>query len=119
MYDEHDKKFLNKRTRLISLWNPVAITMLIILFALFVWLVIKTPYLINPIFVIETIKENTINQSTLSLSLLMLPIVVLIVFFIMLILILYGFVIMRNEKRYLTIIHSLEKKVENDNKSNG
>jgi len=119
MHYDHDNKFLNKRARLISLWNPVAIAMLILLFALLAWLVIKTPYLINPVFVAEALKENTISQSTISISLIMLPIIVLFLFFVVTIFILYGFVIISNEKRYLAIIHTLENQVKRDNNSNG
>lgn len=115
MHFKNDNKFLKKRARLISLWNPVAMAILIFLFALLAWLVIKTPYLINPVFVAEAIKEDTISQSTISLSAMMLPIIVLFLFFVVTIFILYGFVIASNEKRYLSIIHRLKKQVKNDN----
>ncbi|WP_029407435.1 hypothetical protein [Thiomicrorhabdus sp. Milos-T2] len=112
MQYENDHKFLNKRTRLISLWNPVAIAMLVIIFALLAWLVIKTPYLVNPLFVAEAINQNAISQSTLSMSVMMLPVVVLFLFLVVTIFVLYGFVMISNEKRYLAIIDRLESQVK-------
>lgn len=110
MHNQKDHQFLKNRQRLILLWRPTAIVMLTILLILIVWLFVKAPYLINPVFVVEAIQDNTIDQSVLSLSALMLPIVVIFLFLTVTIFILFGFAIISNERRYLSIIRALEEK---------
>ncbi|RMH69685.1 MAG: hypothetical protein D6675_11610 [Gemmatimonadetes bacterium] len=87
--------------------------MLIFLASMIVFMFIKVPYLVNPVYVAEALKTNSLHASLMTTSVLLLPIVVLFIFFIIAIVVLYGFAIISREKHYIAIIESLE----NENKS--
>jgi len=108
MLSEHDHAFLKKRKRLAALWTIVGSLMLVTLGAIFLWVFFQTPYIANPLLVAEAIKQNAIEDSVLITAAMLLPIVVMVLFVTVAIFILYGFSIISNEKRYLSMIEKLQ-----------
>ena len=99
-----EKDKLLNRYRLITWWPIAGVILIFVVFALAVYLWIKSPYLINPQFVISSIETNSYPQELLGLALIVLPIMVDAVLFVLLVFILYGFVILNREKEYVKFI---------------
>ncbi len=114
---EKDYIFLKKRKRLVAMWNTVAVVILTALVTLFSWIFVQSPYFANPLYVIESIKQNSIDEideSVMITATILLPIVVMVLFITITIFIVIGFSIFSNEKRYLSMIdHLLNEKSKN------
>ncbi len=108
MLSENDYKFLNKRKRFINSWNIAATIILLLLGTAFLWIFFKSPYIANPIYVVEAIKQNTIENSVLITATALLPFIVIFLFVIVAIFVLLGFSVFSNEKTYLKIIEKLQ-----------
>ncbi len=107
MLDKKELAFIKRRKRLTSSWQKIGIAMLTMLWVLFLWLFIKTPYLANPFFVSKALKNDSLDKSIIAMSSLFLPIVICLVFLTISVFILLGFSIINNEKKYLEIIDNL------------
>ena len=107
MLSENDYKFLDKRKRFINSWNTAATIILLLLGATFLWIFFKSPYIANPVYVAEAIKQNTVENAVLITATALLPFIVIFLFLIVALFVLLGFSIFSNEKTYLKIIEKL------------
>ncbi|MCL4219617.1 MAG: hypothetical protein KJ052_21770 [Candidatus Hydrogenedentes bacterium] len=108
MLESSDTQFLSRRKHFADTWNRVGISMLVLLAGCLGWLFWRSPYLANPVFVLGEIEGAGIAKSTLDLSAIMLPIMTLTCFAVLFIVILFGFVVFRVERRYMAIIETLK-----------
>ena len=116
MLSEKDNDFLNKRKRLVATGAFVLGLILVFLCAGFVYMFISSPYMANPLYVAEAIKQNSIENSTMIMATILLPIIVIVLFVVVVVFVLFVFSIFSNEKRYLSMIEKLQN---NQNKSHG
>jgi membrane-anchored protein YejM (alkaline phosphatase superfamily) len=109
-----DLKFVERRRRLARSWNLVGTALLLILVGLGATLYFRMPFLANPLRVMDLLKEGTLERSTMELMAAMLPIVVLLCLSVTAIIVVFGFAIFSNERRYIAIIDELEQRAKND-----
>jgi len=112
--DEQLVKFLKKRRRLARFWPVIATLLLMGILAFVVWLFLKNPLLVNPFEVASRLDAGTVESSTLILMAGMLPIMFLACLLILIVVILFGFTVFSNEKKYLEIIDRLLNEGVND-----
>lgn len=112
MLEDNDQNFIKKRTRLIKLWPITGGLCISILLGLIAWLFFKNPLLANPFYVIDRLKENSIDISMLTLMAGILPIVVLSALLLCVVLVLLGFIMFSHEKKYLRLISELSSDKE-------
>ena len=108
MLTQSQKKFIDKRTRLLKIW-PSFVAVLVILWggaSLFFYF--RFPLFANPFFVIEQLEKNQLEPTTMMLLSAMLPVIVMTVSFLLLILILLFTDRMLTEKKLLKIIDILK-----------
>lgn len=106
------KLFVEKRERLAKSWPVVGIVLLAMLTAFVVWAWLKTPYLINPWVVFESLRAGTLPESTANLMVAMLPIVVLSLLFFAFVVVLLFFVAFSNERRLIRLVRKLDQTQE-------
>ena len=109
MIDEKDLEFIEKRRFFARWWNVVGSIMLFVLGGMAVWFFVRVPNFINPLHVIEQLKEETLPQSSLVVMAAMLPIVVLGLLLVCCAVIGFGFAMFANERRYLQIIAKIRE----------
>lgn len=105
--NDRNKRFLAKRRRFARSWPLVGTLLLLGISTLLAWLFLRNPLLANPFEVASRLGAETIEQSTLILLAGLLPLMFLACFSILFIMILFGFTVFSNEKKYLKIIDSL------------
>ncbi len=103
------KEFLLKRQRLVQLWPFVGTCLL--LFILFIpgWMYFHNPLLINPLAVAAEVNAASLEPSTLILMAILFPVGILLAFFVLTVLVLLGFGVIFNEKKYQQIIDALKE----------
>lgn len=109
MLDEKDAEFLRKRKRFASSWNFVGSVMLLVLLAMLCWLFVRTPSLVNPYHAARLLSEGAGDRAVTGIMAGMLPIALLALFGVTGTVILYGFAVFANERRYHRIIDGLMK----------
>jgi len=107
MLSKENQVYLNKRRKLASYWPATALVILLLLISLVVWLLINTPFLINPWYVFESFKVDQVDTDIMVISTLILPIISLLLILVIAFMVVLGFLIFRNEKCYLAIIDEL------------
>ncbi len=107
--NESDRRFLQRRRRLARSWNLVGAALLLVLLALAATLFFRVPFLANPMYVADLLKTGGLERSTLELMAMMLPVVFLLCLAVTVVVVLFGFAIFSNERRYLAIIDALER----------
>ena len=117
--DSKDSRFIEKRRKLVGLWNLVGCLTFAALAAFIAWMFWAQPRLINPLHVVGELEGGRISHTTLELMAVMLPIVVVALFLVTAVLIAFTFAVIGNERRYLKIIDRLrqESEDETDNKN--
>jgi hypothetical protein len=123
MLKESDARFLKKRLYFIKLWNRVAMFLLGLIIFLLVSLYAKSRELVDPLYVMEKLKAGNISGEILEIMAVMLPVVVLACMGIVTIVVIMGFAVFFNERRYMEIISGFiacekEKNHENREKKN-
>lgn len=108
---DQEKQFLAKR-RMMVRFSPLMIFPLFLMLTGFgAWLYFAVPLLANPVFVMDGIKNNTLEPSSLALMAGLLPIAVWGCFGTSCASLFFSFAVFRTEKKYQQIIDSiLEKK---------
>ena len=96
--------FVNRRRKLIRLWSVMGILLLILLGLFTLWMFMSNPLLVNPFEVADQLLAGTIETPTLQLMAGLLPVAMLMCLTTVLVLIIYVFAAIGNEKRYLEII---------------
>ncbi|MBN1425045.1 hypothetical protein JXA88_10865 [Candidatus Fermentibacteria bacterium] len=104
---DRDALFIQKRTRLLRSWKPAGILSLVILATTLAWLFIKSPALVNPIFVVNALETGSLERGTVELMAAVLPLAVLGCFFTTTVMIGFGFTALALEQRYMTIVRGL------------
>jgi hypothetical protein len=107
MLSEADLRFLAGRRRYVRTWKLAAAGMLAALAAVILWLALRVPTLVNPLVVAERLRTGAIDRAALETASLLLPVAVLGCLAITLVVVLLGFAVMANERRYLRIIDRL------------
>ena len=102
-----DSAFLQQRVRLRRWWPATATVLLLLLLALAVWLWLEAPALIDPWYAMTQAASGQVDSLACGLSAMIVPVVTLTLFGMMLVMILFGCVIFRNEDRYRAIIDRL------------
>jgi hypothetical protein len=102
--------FLQQRARLRRWWPATATVLLLSLLILAVWLWHTAPSLINPWHVMERVVSGHMEAATCQITALMLPIISLTLFAVIAVMVVFGFVVFRNEDRYRAIIDALATK---------
>ncbi|MGZ8163634.1 MAG: hypothetical protein ACXW0H_03775 [Methylobacter sp.] len=109
MLKKQDYDYLAKRRRFAALWPMAAWSMLAVLAGFSSWLFIQSPYLVNPVYVFQQLKSGAIDTAIMEIAALLLPAVTLTLLAVVSIIIVFGFSVFANEKRYLAIIDALIK----------
>lgn len=100
-------KFIRGRQKLIGLRKYV-VSFLSILFVAFLgWMYYKAPLLVNPYEVISRLQRSSLDRDTMTLMAGMLPIIVLLALFLLGALMIFFFIAMSNEARYIEIIDQI------------
>ncbi len=105
-----DNKFLSRRQKVVSRINIAVISSLVLLAALVVYLFIKAPYMINTAEVVRRLQNDSLPLSTLKTAMVLMPMNMILLITIMVFLILFLYVSLVREKRYLRIIEDLKNK---------
>jgi len=114
MLSQKELEFLKRRKQMLSSWRIVAFSLLLALIVLFLWLFFNTPYIANPLFVANILKEGSLTESTMTVSSLILPIIVSLLFLSSIIFVLFGFQIIGNEKKYMAMIRKYQSSIPAD-----
>ncbi|GAB4262098.1 MAG: hypothetical protein Kow0065_12740 [Methylomicrobium sp.] len=107
MLSSQDRTFIDKRRHFTRYWPMTAGLLLTSLAVISIWLWHYSPYLANPLYVIERLKSGTIDTGMLEMSVLLVPLMTLIIIVLLVLTILLGFASFANEKRYQSIIGKL------------
>ena len=113
-FSSSDRLFVEKRDRLARSWPVVGVVLLALLAGFCGWLWLRTPYLINPWAVFESLRAGTLPESTANLMVAMLPIVMLTLLFFAFVVVLLFFVAFSNERRLIRLIRELEQNSADD-----
>jgi nitric oxide reductase large subunit len=111
MITDNELQFLKRRMKINKAWSIVGICMLITLVALYVWLYVKTPNLVNPFHVMNLIEKNRLDISSMKMLSVFCSVAVVALFIIVGTVVAYGFAWASLERRYLRIIETLQKKI--------
>lgn len=109
MLNEMEEKFLAKRKKLVKYWNIVGVILILMISFLAIMLYFKSPLLLNPFELNKRMIRKTIKSSTIILLATLLPITNGIIVFLLFTIILFGFVFISHEKKYIKILEELEK----------
>ncbi len=103
-------RFLAKRQALVKAWPWAAGFLFVLLAGFVIYLFVRTPLMVNPFLMAETLAENGLEPATLSLYAALTPVFLDTVLFLLLILILFLIDRMWAEKKFLNIIQDLKGK---------
>lgn len=106
---EGDLKFLQRRRRMAGSWKTAGILSLVVLAGVLVWLFLKTPALVNPVFVVSQLEAGRLGRGTVELMAAILPLAILGCFLTTTVMIGFGFTVFAIERRYLGIIEGLTR----------
>lgn len=109
MINQEDDKFLKNRKKLHRYWPAIGTLMIVMMLGLVIYLLVKSPNLINPFLVIEQIKTNSIDPRTLALLAAMCPVLTVFLLSTVLVVIIYVWAFIILEARYHKIIDNLGK----------
>lgn len=104
---EKERRFLDKRRKLLTIWPPAGYLLLAMLALLAGWLFWSAPLLVNPHLVWAGLQSGSITEANLQLMAGMLPVVILLLLVVCLIVVLFVFAAFNNEKRELKLIDRL------------
>jgi hypothetical protein len=101
--------FLLKRKKLVQSWPFVGTFLLLFLLFIAGWMYFHNPLLVNPFAVAAEVDAASLDPSTLILMAILLPVGILVAFFVLTVLVLLGFGVIFNEKKYQQIIDVLKE----------
>ena len=104
----HQQRFVMRRRKLLRTWRVVGPLLLLFLVMAGVIMFFSYPLMFNPYEAIDRLEAGTLEDSTLQLMALLLPIAMLMVFFMLMVVVLFSFAAMANDKKYLAIIKDLQ-----------
>lgn len=105
---DQQKMFLERRTKMVRTWPIIGAILIVVELGLAGWLLWKNPLLINPQAVASKLRAGSLPDSTLALMATILPFILLVCLALLAALILFSFLALANEKKYVTIIRSLQ-----------
>lgn len=105
--DEQDRRFLERRAILVRAWPVVGGLMLLAVAAFTAWLYLTRPLLANPVVVLERLREGTLPATSMTVMAGLLPIVMLMCLGLVVVMIVFVFASVRNERRYQRITRRL------------
>lgn len=105
-----ERQFLEHRTQRVKAWKYVGPLLVVITLGGTLWLLIGYPLLANPFIVLSRLERGSIPLPTLTLMAGLLPIAVLTGMFLAMVMVLFIFAMVSNERKYLTII---QKNIDN------
>ena len=100
-------KFLHRRRKLISLRKYVVLFLSILFVAFLGWMYYRAPLLVNPYEVISRLQRSALDRDTMILMAGMLPIIVLLALFLLGALMIFFFIAMSNEAKYIEIMDQI------------
>jgi len=104
---EQEARFLENRTRLVNAWRYIGLVLLVSLAGLVGWLFWFVPLPANPFTVLTRLKGDSIPSSTMTLSTALLPIMFLTCAFLALVIVLFVYAAVANERKYLLIVQKM------------
>ena len=104
---DQELEFLGTRARLINIWRYVGVFLVVVLMAFAGALFWFVPLLANPFKVMRLLESNSLALSTMAFSAALLPILFLTCILLMFFLLLFVFVSLSNERKYLSILRKL------------
>ena len=105
--EEQDGRFLERRATLVHAWPVVGSLMLVAVAAFTAWLHLARPLLGSPFAVMERLRDGSLPATSMVVMAGLLPVVMLMCLGLVVVLILFVFASVRNEKRYLRIVRRL------------
>ncbi|NNE68715.1 MAG: hypothetical protein HKN33_19285 [Pyrinomonadaceae bacterium] len=112
--DQSDELLIQSREKMIGYWPMAGGLVSFLLIGLTVWLIVFHPLLANPFHVMSELDKGSIPASMLFLMAAILPFMTLATIGIMAALLLFAFISMRRERRYLELISMLRSESEHD-----
>lgn len=110
MIAENDLRFLKRRRKLNKAWSIVGVCMLVLIVALYAWLYIKTPNLVNPFHIMKMIETNQLDITSMRILSVYCSVAVVALFITVGMVVIYGFGWSSLERRYFRIIETLQEK---------
>lgn len=99
--------FLRRRGARVRTWRWVGVLLLFALCAAAAWIYLHNPLMIDPSAVAERLEQDDLESGTLALLALFAPMMVILAFVLTALIILFGFICLNREGRYLGMIASL------------
>jgi hypothetical protein len=100
-------KFIRSRRKLISFRKYVVLFLSILFVAFLGWMYYRAPLLVNPYEVISRLQRSSLDRDTMTLMAGMLPIIVILALFLLGALMIFFFIAMSNEAKYIEIIDQI------------
>lgn len=102
-----EQKFVQRRRQLQAHWRYVGIGTIAACLGLAAWLLITTPLMINPYYVMQRVEAGSLSESTMIVSAVMLPLVTVALIGLMFVLIAGMYACFANERKYIAMIDNL------------
>jgi len=99
-----DLGFVEKRRPLVRRWGVVGWSLLAVIAAVLGFLFLTSPMLVDPFEVVAGVSTDSIPTARLQLMAIMLPVVFLGCFLLLVVLVIFQFAAMSNERRLIAII---------------
>jgi hypothetical protein len=103
---EQQRVFLERRRRLLRWWPVVGWLLLVASFGLALWLLVTAPLLINPVAAAAAIESEQVPWPTIEAMAALLPYASLLALALLVVLVLFMFAAMAQQRRLLALIDS-------------
>jgi hypothetical protein len=107
MSGETHRKYVEGRRRLVARWNVVGWSLIAAIAAVLGFLFLTSPLLVNPFEVLARVGTGSLPAPTLDLMAVMLPVVFLGCIMLLVVLVIFQFAAIANERRLIAIIDDL------------
>ncbi|MCD4784498.1 MAG: hypothetical protein K8T10_11810 [Candidatus Eremiobacteraeota bacterium] len=108
MLSDDDLKFIEKRKKINKYWPIIGITLPLMLISVFLYLFLRTPKLANPYHVVDLLNTNKLDPTSMSILSVICPLTIDFLFITMGILIIYVWLAVKMERKYIRMIDELK-----------
>ena len=109
-----DLLFLSKRKKFVKSWPWMGGILVAMIVGYAAFLLLTQPLLVNPVHVVEQLKQDAISKDTLMLMAGMLPEAMLMCFVLAAALVAFAFSVLSTEKKYLQMIERMQRAAGDD-----